>query len=344
MRRTSHSGQSRTFTYLGPNSAFLDVAMNGHLTMADGNVIRSWYFGNGFNEDRTVPSPVIEAIEGQTVEVILDSMMAHSIHFHGLDVDQANDGVPSTSGYVARMSGGGFGRVDGYQNLGSPFTYTFVAPHAGTYMYHCHVDTVLHLEMGMYGTVIVRPPDGSPTSAWEGGPSFDREYVWHLHTFDSRWHDFGGQGPPISGPETVRYHPDYFMINGRDGANAISDPTAAVAAAAGEWVLVRVANVGYQPARVRLGGLVFEVIASDGRPLRAPLFTDEQLVAPGERFDLLFAMPESTDSIATVDYFDIRLRTILGSASTAVQSAPGGAIFEDGFESGDTSAWSVGGV
>ena len=257
MRRTSHSGQSRTFTYLGPNSAFLDVAMNGHLTMADGNVIRSWYFGNGFNEDRTVPSPVIEAIEGQTVEVILDSMMAHSIHFHGLDVDQANDGVPSTSGYVARMSGGGFGRVDGYQNLGSPFTYTFVAPHAGTYMYHCHVDTVLHLEMGMYGTVIVRPPDGSPTRAWEGGPSFDREYVWHLHTFDSRWHDFGGQGPPISGPETVRYQPDYFMINGRDGANAISDPTAAVAAAAGQRVLVRVANVGYQPALVRLGGLVF---------------------------------------------------------------------------------------
>ena len=117
-----------------------------------------------------------------------------------------------------------------------------------------------------------------------------------------------------------------------------------MAAASGQRVLVRVANVGYQPALVRLGGLTFEVIASDGRPLRAPLFTNEQLVAPGERFDLFFAMPESTDSIATVDYFDIRLRTILGSASTTVQSAPGGAIFEDGFESGDTSAWSVVGV
>lgn len=341
IRRRSPTGDSRTFTYLGPNIAFLDVQMNGFITMADNNVVRSWYFGNGFNDDRTVPSPVIEAIEGQTVEVTLDSMMPHSIHFHGLDVDQANDGVPNTSGYVAHMNGGGgFGRVDGYENLGSPFTYNFVAPHAGTYMYHCHVDTVLHFEMGMYGTVIVRPPDGSATTAWEGGPSFDREYIWHLHTFDSGWHDIGGGGPPISGPETVRHHPDYFMINGRDGANTSSDPTTAISAAAGQKVLIRTTNVGYQPALVRLGGLVFEVIASDGRPLRSPVSTDEQLVAPGERFDLLLTLPGGADSIATVDYFDVRLREILGTANTTVQATSGGVIFEDGFESGDTSAWS----
>lgn len=48
--------------------------------------------------------------------------MAHSVHFHRLDIHQANDGWLSTSGYVAQMNGGGFGRVDGYQNLGSPFT------------------------------------------------------------------------------------------------------------------------------------------------------------------------------------------------------------------------------
>ncbi len=62
--------------------------------------------------------------------------MPHSIHLHGLDVDQANDGVPSTSGYVAGMGGGGmmnFGRVGGYTNLGSPFTYTFTAAPAATH-------------------------------------------------------------------------------------------------------------------------------------------------------------------------------------------------------------------
>ncbi len=127
--------------------------------MADGRRLRTWHFGRGFNADRPVPSPVIEGVEGQPLEVTLSSVMPHTIHFHGLDVDQANDGVPSTSGYVGHGHGGGgmsFGRVDGYSSLGTSFPYSFVAPHAGSYAYHCHVDTVLHFEMGMYGTVIIR--------------------------------------------------------------------------------------------------------------------------------------------------------------------------------------------
>lgn len=333
------STSSRTFSYLGPNIASLSVWMNGFEVMSDQTSIRTWYFGNGFNNDRTVPSPVIEAIEGQTVQVTLSSMMPHTIHFHGLDVDQANDGVPSTSGYVAQMPGGmGFGRVEGYTNLGSPFTYTFTAPHAGTYKYHCHVDTVLHFEMGMYGTVIVRPPDGSPTRAWAGGPTFDREYIWHLHTYDSSWHSH--HGPQISGPDTVRHRPDYFMINGRDGANTFTDPTTAITAAPGERVLIRATNVGYEPALVQLGGLEFEVIASDGRPLRSTVLATQQVVAPGERYDILFTMPSAANGVATVDYFDIRLTGILGTASTSIQATASNSIFHDGFESGDASEWS----
>jgi FtsP/CotA-like multicopper oxidase with cupredoxin domain len=332
------SNPSRTFTYLGPNIVSLPAWMNGFELMSDQTSIRTWYFGNGFNDDRTVPSPVIEAVEGQTVQVTLSSMMPHSIHFHGLDVDQANDGVPSTSGYVAQMPGPtGFGRVEGYTNLGSPFTYTFTAPHAGTYMYHCHIDTVIHFEMGMYGTIIVRPPSGSPTQAWTGGPTFDKEYIWHLHTYDSTWH---GIGPLISGSGTVRHRPDYFMINGRDGGNTLTDPTTAITAPAGERILIRTTNVGYQPALIQLGGLEFEVIASDGRPLRSTVLSTQQLVAPGERYDILFTMPTETNEVATVDYLDIRMAGILGTASTSVQSTPGDIIFQDGFESGDTSAWS----
>jgi FtsP/CotA-like multicopper oxidase with cupredoxin domain len=332
------SPKSRTFTYLGPNIATLSALMNGSEVMADQASVRTWYFGDGFNDDRTVPSPVIEAIEGQTVEVTLTSAMPHTIHFHGMDVDQANDGVASTSGYVATVPGPpGFGRVEGYTNLGSPFTYSFIAPHAGTYMYHCHVDTVIHFEMGMYGTVIVRPPNGSSTLAWTGGPTFEKEYIWHLHTYDSSWH---GMGPLISGPGTVRHRPDYFMINGRDGANTLSDPTTAITAPEGEKILIRTTNVGYQPALVELGGLEFEVIASDGRPLRSTVLTTQQLVVPGERYDLLLTMPSDTDETATVDYFDIRLAGVLGTASTSIRSTPSNVIFQDAFESGDTSRWS----
>jgi FtsP/CotA-like multicopper oxidase with cupredoxin domain len=125
-------------------------------------------------------------------------------------------------GYITRMRGGSmmtFGRVRDYTDLGSPFTYSFPAPHAGTYMYHCHVDTVLHVEIGMYGTVIIRPTDGSNVIVWTGGPAFDKEYIWHLHTFDSSWYsrkgDLGGMAD--SSHATVSHRPDYFIINGRDG-------------------------------------------------------------------------------------------------------------------------------
>jgi FtsP/CotA-like multicopper oxidase with cupredoxin domain len=329
------NGGNRTFSYLGPNTASLDVQMWGRQIMADGRSIRTWFFGDGFNGERSVPSPVIEAIEGETVQVTLSSDMPHSIHFHGLDVDQANDGVPSTSGYVARRGGGGMinvGRVRGYTNLGSPFTYVFTAPHAGTYAYHCHVDTVLHFEMGMYGTVIIRPPDGSSDIAWTDGPSFDKEYIWHLHTFDSSWHSgMGGMGGMVSGPGTVRHHPDYFMINGRDGAGTLTDPATAIEAGPGQKVLIRLNNVGYQPALVQLGGLEFDVIASDGRPLAQTLTTSSLMISPGERYDILLTMPLSGSWTAMVDYYHIRGDgTLLGTAVTSINAICEGDFDEDG--------------
>ena len=314
---------ARTFGFLGPGRAFLSVEMMGTKWMADGRRLRTWSFGRGFNNDRSVPSPVIEGIEGQMMEITLSSMMPHTIHFHGLDVDQQNDGVPSTSGYVAHGHGGGgqggghggmsFGRVEGYDNLGSQFTYRFVAPHAGTYAYHCHVDTVLHFEMGMYGTVIIRPPDGDPRVAWEGGPAFDREYIWHLHTFDSSWHN-----ETVSSSRTVRHRPDYFMINGKDGADTLTDPATAISGAPGERVLIRANIMGYQPALVDLGGLSFDVIASDGRPLPSTITTNQQIVAPGERYDLLLRLPSEGSWTARVEYTDIRLSRTLGQAETSI--------------------------
>ncbi len=315
---TPSGEDARTFGFLGPGRARLSVGMMGSQRMADGRLLRTWQFGRGFNDDRSVPSPVIEGIEGQMMEVTLSSMMPHTIHFHGLDVDQLNDGVPSTSGYVAHGHGGGngggsFGRVEGYDNLGSQFTYRFVAPHAGTYAYHCHVDTVLHFEMGMYGTVIIRPPDGNARMAWDGGPTFDKEYIWHLHTFDSSWHN-----ETVSSSRTVRHRPDYFMINGKDGAGALTDPATAISGAPGERILIRANNMGYQPASVDLGGLSFDVIASDGRPLPSKITTSQQIVAPGERYDLLLRLPSNGLWTAHADYFDIRLSRTLGQAVTSI--------------------------
>lgn len=316
------AGDPRAYTSIGPEVA-LEVVMNGATPDGAGGDILTWYFQEpgslagqgGFNGDRVLPSPLIEGVEGQPIRVTLDSAMPHTIHFHGLDVDQANDGVAGTSGYVADPDfSGGFGRVGDATNLGTPFTYDFIAPHAGSYMYHCHVDTVVHLERGMYGIVVVRPPDGSLNRAWQGGPTFDREWVWHLHTFDSTWETIGR-----SDSRTVRYRPDIFMVNGRVSADTGSDPTTKIDAALGETVHLRLVNFSYVPALVDLGGIAFDVIASDGRPLAAPLTGQtQQLVAAGERYDVLFTMPAT--ALATVSYRDIRQRTTLGATSVSIEA------------------------
>lgn len=312
----------RTFAILGTGAVAVTVANGSHA----GHPV--WYFagngtaGNGFSGNRVLPSPVIEGAQGQNMSITLTSMMPHTLHPHGLDVDQANDGVADTSGFVGvRPMMGNFGRLPaGAVSLGTTFTYSFTAPFAGTYMYHCHVDTVLHMEMGLYGIVIVRPPNGSLNQAWANGPTFDKEYVWVLHTMDSTWHALGMM--PVSGSRTVRYRPNVFMINGMTGAALAGDTTVAISGTANSRVLVRLANPGYLPAVVEFGGLPFSVIASDGRPLPAAISASTYTVMPGERFDVILTLPANAGTRnATVTYQNIRGTGNWGSASTTVTTA-----------------------
>ncbi|MAF67152.1 MAG: hypothetical protein CMJ84_16035 [Planctomycetes bacterium] len=281
--------------------------MNGSATVGGQN-IATWYFaeqgtgpGTGFMGDRQIPSIHIEPIEGQliTVDFFNQSMMPHTIHLHGLDVDQANDGVPETSSTVYPMQS---------------TTYQFTAPHAGTYHYHCHVDTVLHYPMGMHGAVIVRPPDGSIDKAWAGGPTFDEEVLWQLHTVDRSWHSLSG-----SGPQTARFHPDGFLLNGKEEPGSLDDPYTKVVFPLGGKAYIRMINAAFQWARVSLGGLAFDVVATDGRPLPTPITAGTWEIGPGERYDLLVHGTQTGQHIAQIDYLDDYSGAVLGSARTRVE-------------------------
>ncbi len=292
--------------------------MNTTQTLSDGTALRVWSFlplgaGGGlagFNSDRAVPAPCLDFVQGQAATLSLSSMMPHSIHLHGLDVDQANDGVPSLSGFVGMATPMSFGRVNGLTSLGTRFDYQFTPAHAGTFIYHCHVDTVLHLEMGMTGTVIVRPADGSQTIA---GQPYDVEYLWQLQTFDSRWHRFN-----VSGPGLASYRPDYFLINGRDGADLLDDASVRLQALPGQVILLRLVNLGYPTAEVTLAGLEFQVVASDGRDLPEPLPVTRLRIGAGERYDCLLSLPQGFAGEAAVDYLDMRGVSVLGQAVTSV--------------------------
>ncbi len=75
-----------------------------------------------------------------------DLFDAHTLHWHGFrNVIPFFDGEPTGSVAVPT------GRV---------FTYVYRPRDPGTYMYHCHVEDVEHVHMGMNGLVFVRPTMG----------------------------------------------------------------------------------------------------------------------------------------------------------------------------------------
>ena len=72
-----------------------------------------------------------------------DLFEQHTVHFHGYpNASSFYDGVPDASVAI---------------NIGGSFTYYYLAPDAGTYLWHCHITPPEHLQMGMVGQIYVRP-------------------------------------------------------------------------------------------------------------------------------------------------------------------------------------------
>lgn len=258
-------------------------ATDGTLTLPDSTSVYVWgYSEKNEKGSAPYPAPTLTVNEGDQVEVTLTNIgtakkgikrVGHTIHFHGLDTDQANDGVPHTSKDLL---------------VGENYTYEFQAKHAGTYFYHCHVDTVEHLQMGMTGAFIVKAKNGANT-AWTSGPAFTKEYTFMLNEIDPVWHKAVEEGKKY---DRTTFHPTYFTINGKAYPDTEKDPTTMIDGKIGDKVLVRLINTGYQSHSMHLHGYHFEVIASDGRPLASPLVKDTVNVAPGERYDLLITFDQ----------------------------------------------------
>ncbi len=277
---------SDTSTQNGKVKKFQLYATDGYMTLPDEEKVYIWgYSLNNEKGSAVYPAPTIEVNEGDQVEITLTNigpkkegirLLTHTIHWHGLDTDQANDGVPHTSPPI---------------EVGKSFTYRFQATHAGTYFYHCHVDTIEHLQMGMHGSFIVKAKNGVK-HAWTNGPAYDKEYVFHLNEIDPVWHKAVEQGKPY---DRTDFHPRYWTINGKAYPDTENNPDTMINAKVGEKVLIRLINAGYDEHPFHLHGHHFKVIASDGRPLIQPLEKDTINIGSGERYDILVEFEQSGD-------------------------------------------------
>lgn len=220
--------------------------------IAPGVRVQQWAFGFP-GQPASVPGPELRVKVGELVRITLHNThdQPHTLHLHGItSLAQEMDGVPHLSHAVLP---------------GQSFTYEFVATEAGTFAYHCHVQTNVHLDMGMYGALIVEDPDVKPV--WTA------EHTLILDEWDSD-HD------PEQRPYTPHY--DEFLVNGK-AFPLIPE----LDIPAGQTHLVRLVNLGAQPHSLHLHGTSFLVIAKDGHDLPAPYVADTLPILPGERYDVL---------------------------------------------------------
>jgi len=318
-----HEGSPETEFRQQPDRTFLRKFFNRRLRFPDGAEFEMWSFEDEMS-GRRFPAPLIRVTEGEIAHALLKpSKKVHTIHLHGMEPDPRNDGVGHTSFEVT-----GSYTYQWRPDRGAPGDPNSGA--AGTYFYHCHVNTVLHVQMGMVGAMIIDPvvhpkypvPAGARRS-FVDGPLYDiaTEAMLIPYSVDPRWHELAHDAG-LSGEDVGlnRFEPKNFYVLGgplagpRSLAEVESPKQLRVnLPGTGFPTLLRVLNLNFFPTRARFtraGGApvaMAELLAHDGRafrdtlnrkgPSRPPrdvgnrLTTSVLSFGAAERYDMLLRPP-----------------------------------------------------
>ncbi|MEZ5463291.1 copper-containing nitrite reductase [Dokdonella sp.] len=160
------------------------------LEISEGVTYTFWTFGG------TVPGSFIRVRQGDTVEFHLknhpDSKMPHNIDLHG-------------------VTGPGGGAASSFTAPGHESQFTFKALNAGLYVYHCATAPVgMHVANGMYGLILVEPP--------EGLPPVDKEFYVMQGDFYTvgKYREKGLQAFDMQ--KAIDENATYVLFNGSEGA------------------------------------------------------------------------------------------------------------------------------
>lgn len=125
--------------------------------------VRPEEFKDAFAYNGTLPGPEIRVTEGDRVRFVVKNELPEStsVHWHGLNVPNSQDGVPFITQPPIKP--------------GETFTYEFVADPSGSHMYHSHHNAMEQVGKGLLGAFIVEPKDKTKY------PPFDREYTMVLN-------------------------------------------------------------------------------------------------------------------------------------------------------------------
>jgi FtsP/CotA-like multicopper oxidase with cupredoxin domain len=248
-----------------------------------------------------VPGPEIRVRQGERLCIAVENQLAEetTVHWHGLRVPNAMDGVPHLT---QRPIG-----------PGETFVYEFDVPDAGTYWYHPHQRSFEQVGRGLYGPLIVE--EREPIQV-------DRDVTWVLDDWrlvqDAQISDDFGNFMDASHNGRVG---NTVTVNGRI---LESFPVRA-----GERVRLRLINA----ANARIFRLEFQdhrptVVALDGQPVEPYELPGGRVVlGPAMRADLVFDMdgkPGERFRVADTFYrgLEYRLLDLIYSDKTPLRPHP----------------------
>ena len=183
-----------------------------------------WTFGG------SAPGPVLRGSVGDRFEITLvnDGTIGHSIDFHAgaLAPDEPMRTIQP----------------------GETLTYSFTATRAGIWMYHCSTMPMsMHIANGMYGAVIIEPPDLAP---------IDREYLLIQGELY-----LGPQGETADAEAIATQNPDLITFNGYANQYVVAPLSATVGERVRMWVLDAGPN---RPTSFHIVGAQFDTVYLEG--------------------------------------------------------------------------------
>jgi FtsP/CotA-like multicopper oxidase with cupredoxin domain len=201
-------------------------------------------------------------------------------------------------GHAVTASGGSTGLLT-QESCGATevVTYSFTASEPGTYMYNSGTQAELQIEMGLAGTIIVRPNMGEDHAYNDADTYFDHEYLFLLTQMDPIIHQLAEQGR-FAEIDMTSYWPVYWFINGRAAPDTAAAPFVAwlphqpyhalPRMLPGENMLMRVVGAGQGQHPFHFHGNNADLIARDGRMLAHPRSRFTTLSVPGQTVDQIF--------------------------------------------------------
>ncbi|CAM9308424.1 unnamed protein product, partial [Discosporangium mesarthrocarpum] len=279
------------------------------LTIARESVEIAGEISDGMTVNGSIPGPTLRWRVGDLARIHVTNTMdvPSSIHWHGLLLPNAQDGVPGLTTPGIRP--------------GETHTFEIPIRHAGTYWYHSH--SALQEQRGVYGAIVIEPETGHDGMTAEHDasmePAVDRDVVLVLSdwtrrdpddimrllkrgseyfsvekgTAQSLWGAFRAgelgsvlrrslQRMPPMDLSDVAY--DAFLVNGA------SEST--IAARPGERLRLRIVNAAASTYfYLGIAGQPFRIVAADGVDVQ-PFDTDRLLMAIAETYDVVVEVPE----------------------------------------------------